>query len=87
MIAMALALSASLAYGVSDFLGGRRSRSTPLLSVLVVSQVAALAVIAGVVLAAGEGAPTRDTLLLGVLAGVFEVVGVAALYRGLAAGT
>jgi hypothetical protein len=38
MLAIALALGSSLAWGVSDFLGGVKSRAVPLLAVLVVSQ-------------------------------------------------
>lgn len=38
MLAISLALGASLVYGVSDFIGGLKSRSIPLLSVLPVSQ-------------------------------------------------
>lgn len=87
MVAIALALTASLAYGTSDFLGGRKSRALPLLSVLVVSQVTALVAIAAVVLATGEASLAGDVLLYGSLAGIWEAVGVAALYRGLAVGT
>ena len=86
MAAIALALGSSLVYGVSDFLGGLKSRSLPLLSVLLVSQGSALAVLAVVVLAAGEGAPVGRYLLYGVLAGLAEAVAIAAFYRGLAVG-
>lgn len=86
MLAIALALAASLAYGVSDFLGGRKSRSVPLLGVLLVSQAAALVLACGVVLAFGGAPPGGDFLLYAALAGLCETVGVAALYRGLAVG-
>jgi drug/metabolite transporter (DMT)-like permease len=86
MLAVGLALAANLAYGVSDFLGGLKSRSLPLLSVLLVSQGTALVIIFIVVLVSGESPPS-DHLLYGVLAGLGEALGVAALYRGLAIGT
>ena len=86
MLAVGLALAANLAYGVSDFLGGLRSRSLPLLSVLLVSQGTALVVILIVVIVSGES-PPADHLQYGVLAGLGEALGVAALYRGLAIGT
>jgi uncharacterized membrane protein len=86
LLAIALALAANLAYGVSDFLGGLKSRSLPLLSVLLVPQGAALAIIAAVVVVGGTSPPV-DHLHYGVLAGVGEAIGVAALYRGLAIGT
>lgn len=86
MAAVALALGASLVYGVSDFLGGLKSRSTPLLTVLLVSQGSALALLAGYVLARGEGVPDGEFLAYAAIAGVAEAIGIAALYRGLAVG-
>ena len=86
MLAVALALGSSLAWGVSDFLGGLKSRSVPLLAVLLISQGTALGVLAVVVIALGEEPPGGSFLLYAVLAGVAETVGVAALYRGLATG-
>ena len=86
MLAIGLALAANLGYGVSDFLGGLKSRTLPLLSVLLVSQASALVIVALVVAVSGDAPPT-DYLLYGALAGLSEALGVAALYRGLAGGT
>jgi drug/metabolite transporter (DMT)-like permease len=86
VLAIGLALGSSLVYGVSDFLGGLKSRSLPLLSVLLVSQGAALALLAGNVVVRGEGPPGGELLLYGMIAGLCEAVGVAAFYRGLAVG-
>jgi drug/metabolite transporter (DMT)-like permease len=86
VLAISLALGSSLVYGVSDFLGGLKSRSLPLLSVLLVSQGAALVLLAANVIIRGEGPPGGDFLLYGVLAGVCEAVAIAAFYRGLAVG-
>jgi drug/metabolite transporter (DMT)-like permease len=86
VLAIALALGSSLTYGVSDFLGGLKSRSLPLLSVLLVSQGSALVLLAANVLVRGEGPPGDTFLLYGALAGLCEAVGVAAFYRGLAGG-
>jgi drug/metabolite transporter (DMT)-like permease len=86
VLAIALALASSLVYGVSDFLGGSKSRSLPLLSVLLVSQASALALLTAIVIARGEGPPGGTFLVLAVVAGLSEAVGVAALYRGLAVG-
>jgi uncharacterized membrane protein len=87
MLAVLLATGASLVYGVSDFLGGLKSRSLPLLSVLLVSQGSALVLLAAVVIASGEGPPDGRYIVYGAIAGLAEAVGVAALYRGLAVGT
>jgi drug/metabolite transporter (DMT)-like permease len=86
VLAIALALGSSLTYGVSDFLGGLKSRSLPLLSVLLVSQGSALVLLAANVIARWEGPPGETFLLYGALAGLCEAVGVAAFYRGLAVG-
>jgi drug/metabolite transporter (DMT)-like permease len=86
MIAVSLALGSSLVYGFSDFLGGLKSRSLPLLSVLLVSQGSALLVLMVVVVVSGQGAPEGKYLLYAALAGLSEAVGVAALYRGLSVG-
>jgi drug/metabolite transporter (DMT)-like permease len=86
MLAIILALGSSLAWGVSDFLGGLKSRSFPLFLVLLISQGAALLVLAVIVLALGEPPPGGEFLLFAALAGISETIGVAALYRGLAVG-
>jgi drug/metabolite transporter (DMT)-like permease len=86
MLAIALALGSSLAWGVSDFLGGLKSRSVPLLGVLFVSQGTALILLSLAVVSYGGGPPSGTFLLYAALAGVAEALGVAALYRGLAVG-
>jgi drug/metabolite transporter (DMT)-like permease len=86
VLPIALALGSSLVYGVSDFLGGLKSRSLPLLSVLLVSQASALLLLATYVVVRGEGPPDGTFLLYGGIAGLCEAVGVAAFYRGLAGG-
>jgi drug/metabolite transporter (DMT)-like permease len=84
--AILLALGAALGWGVSDFLGGLKSRSSSLLSVLLVSQVTALSVLAFIVIARGLPAPDGRFLVYAAMAGAGEVVGIAALYWGLAVG-
>jgi hypothetical protein len=64
---------------VSDFLGSLKSRSTPLPSVLLISQGAALLMLVVIVAASGEGPPEGEFLLNAALAGLAEAVGVAAL--------
>lgn len=81
-----LALAASVAYGLSDFLGGRSSRRVRLLSVLAVSQGAALLLLAAFVVWEGNGPPECSFVRAALLAGLCEVVAVAALYRGFAVG-
>ncbi len=86
MLAMLLALGASLSWGSSDFLGGLKSRSLPLLTVLLASQAVSLLMLAGIVAVAGQAPPGPGYLLAAAVAGMGETVGVAALYRGLGTG-
>lgn len=87
MLAILLALGAALGWGASDFLGGLRTRSVPLLSVLLVSQATALVVVAVPVTMSFVGPPDGRSLLWAAAAGAGEVVAIAALYRGLSVGT
>jgi drug/metabolite transporter (DMT)-like permease len=82
----ALALGASLSWGLGDFLAGLSSRRQKLLAVLLVSQGAGLASILTLVALRGEGPPGAKYALYAALAGLAGTVGIAALYGGLAAG-
>jgi drug/metabolite transporter (DMT)-like permease len=86
VLAVALALGSSLAWGISDFLGGLKSRSVALLTVLLVSQGTALILASVLVISRGEAPPGGAFLVYAALAGLSETLGVAALYRGLAVG-
>jgi drug/metabolite transporter (DMT)-like permease len=86
MLALALALGASVAWGGSDFVAGLASRRMPLLAVLVGSQVAGLVLLLGLLAVTGEARPPGGAVLAAALAGVAELVGFAALYKGLAMG-
>lgn len=87
MLGPLLALTASLSWGIGDFLAGLASRRLPLLTVLVVSQAAGLATIGAVLLVRAEGPPGARYLAYAALAGVAGAIGLAALYRGLAVGS
>jgi drug/metabolite transporter (DMT)-like permease len=86
VLAVALGLGASLAWGVADFLGGVKSRTLELLTVLLVSQGLALLILALAVAARGEAPPGAESLAYAAAAGVAGVGGLAAFYRGLAVG-
>ena len=87
MIAIPLALAASLLYGLSDFLGGVKSRSLPQLSVLLISQATTLVVLVVAVVVLAPAPPSGSHLVYAVTGGLLEAVGVAAMYRGLAVGS
>ena len=84
-MAVALALIASLCWGVADFMGGSLSRRHPLVVVVLVSQAVGLA---GVVVAAAVRSGGYDTgaALPGVLAGLAGVVAVSSFYRSMTLG-
>ncbi|TMM19273.1 MAG: hypothetical protein E6F96_03870 [Actinobacteria bacterium] len=86
MLAVVLALGASAAWGSADFIAGVGCRRVTLLTVLLVSQAAGLALLAPVLAASSEAPPPASTLALGALAGLFNALALAALYRGLARG-
>ncbi len=86
MLALVLALGASLCWGVSDFVGGLQSRRRHVLVVLLISQAASLAGLI-VVLAARAQAPADVARLLpAVAAGLAGVAALTAFYRALAIG-
>jgi drug/metabolite transporter (DMT)-like permease len=86
LIAIALALGASLSWGLGDFLGGLKSRTLHVLTVLVVSQVAGMAAALTWVAASDDGVPGWPSILLGIGAGASGCLGIASLYRGMAIG-
>jgi drug/metabolite transporter (DMT)-like permease len=81
----AFALTASLAWGVGDFLGGVKSRTLPAVTVMAVSQTFGLAAVAIAVAVRGSG-PSGPEVAWAALAAVFGTIGLAAFYRGMAAG-
>jgi drug/metabolite transporter (DMT)-like permease len=81
MLAIALALGASFCYGVSNFLGPQLVRRYQLVAVLVLSQVAALAVcVLYVGLEGGRALPSNDALIA-LLAGAGNAGGLIGFYK------
>src|SRR5262245_42915780 len=87
MAAVALGVAAALCWGCADFLGGIRTRRLTLATVLLVSQLTGLLAITIVVALVRPEAPGAGDLVPAVLAGLSQLVGIAALYRALAIGT
>jgi drug/metabolite transporter (DMT)-like permease len=86
MAAVGLAFLSSVSWGLADFVGGLKSRTLPLLNVLVASQVTGLVLIASFVAIRGEAAPGGDFAVFAALSGLAGVVGLTAFYRALAVG-
>jgi len=85
MVAL-LALCGALSWGVGDFLGGLASRRIAVLTVLAVSQAIGLVGVALWVWAAEDPFPGLIELAPAAGAGVAGLIGLGALYRGLAVG-
>jgi drug/metabolite transporter (DMT)-like permease len=85
-LAALLALGGAVCWGVGDFLGGIASRRMAVIAVLAVSQAIGLAGVLAWALAAGEVFPGFSELLPASAAGFAGLLGLAALYRGLAIG-
>jgi drug/metabolite transporter (DMT)-like permease len=86
LLAAALALGASVAWGIADFLGGLKSRVVPLLVVLLLAQPVGFVGVGLLVALAGNAPPGRS-VLWAVPAAVFGTIGIAAFYRGMAVGS
>jgi drug/metabolite transporter (DMT)-like permease len=82
-----LALSASLAWGVSDFLGGTATRRLPVYVVIAASQALALAVLLPVAVLLGGFRHDTGYLPWALAAGAAGMVALGAFYRALAIGT
>ncbi|MCI3221696.1 DMT family transporter [Streptomyces sp. NP-1717] len=80
------ALATALLWGLADFGGGLLTRRTPALTVVVVSQSIAVAVLGVVVVATGAWTATGPQLWYAVAAGVVGPVAMLAFYKALALG-
>jgi drug/metabolite transporter (DMT)-like permease len=87
LLGIALGLTSSLCWGVSDFLGGISARRLPLLFVMVASQAVGLAAVIVIVVARGTGPPELVKLLPAMGGGLAGVVALTGFYRALAIGT
>ena len=85
-MAALLALGGALSWGVGDFVGGLAARRVAVLTVLALSQAIGLAGMVLWVSLARDPFPGVPELLPAAFAGVAGVIGLGALYRGLAVG-
>ncbi|WP_225827648.1 EamA family transporter [Streptomyces naphthomycinicus] len=80
------ALTTSLLWGLADFGGGLLTRRTPALTVVVVSQSIAAAVLGAIVLATGGWSEAGPRLWFAVAAGLVGPVALLCFYKALALG-
>jgi len=87
MVAIAFALGSSALWGLSDYIGGVKSRSFPVPVVLGAMYLSSLTFMALFVGARGEGPPDAAGVSAALGAGLVGIAGLSALYRALAIGT
>jgi drug/metabolite transporter (DMT)-like permease len=85
-VAALFALSGALLWGLGDFFGGLASRRIAVLAVLAISQAVGLTGVLVWILLASDPFPGAADLLPAGAAGAAGVIGLGALYRGLAIG-
>ncbi|MED7930125.1 DMT family transporter [Nonomuraea sp. LP-02] len=85
MTAVILATACAVVYGTADFFGGLATRRTQVLAVVVLSQLAGLALIL-VLVPVLPGTAGGPALLWGLAAGLSGAAGLALFYRALATG-
>ena len=81
-----LGLASAVSWGGGDFCGGLAARRMPVRWVLTISASAGLLLLLGLALGTSEPFPSFGSIGWGLAAGVFGTLGLAMLYRGLAAG-
>ncbi len=86
MIAILLALAASVSWGVADFGAGIASRRLPVPLVIAATQVVGLAFVAVVVAIVRPAPPSWGQFAWGALTGVIGLFGLSAFYRALEVG-
>jgi drug/metabolite transporter (DMT)-like permease len=86
VIAIALALGASVTWGFADFGAGVGARRLPVFVVAATMQLAGLVSVGVVLLVTRDAPPSWRQVAWAVFAGAVSVVGIAAFYRGLAVG-
>lgn len=87
MAAVALALCASLSWGLADFAAGLQSRRVGVLTVLSWVEGTGLLVVLALVVATGEPLPDGRTALYALVAGAAGVTALGLFYRALSVGT
>jgi drug/metabolite transporter (DMT)-like permease len=85
-LAITCGLCSALAWGAGDFAGGFASRRGNALTVVLFSQLIGGILLCGLAAAFARSIPPTGHLLSGGLAGIFGVLGLIGLYKGLAQG-
>jgi drug/metabolite transporter (DMT)-like permease len=84
--ALVFGLASALSWGAGDFCGGLATRRASVLAVLAIAEASGLVLLVALALLFGEAPPTGVQLGWSVAAGVAGMIGLGALYQGLAVG-
>ena len=79
-------LVSAASWGAGDFSGGFATKSSSVAGVLLVGNVVSVVLLSGCALWFGSSAPNLYSIAAGAMAGVTGLIGLAALYKGLANG-
>ena len=85
MLAISLALGASIGYGLTDFLGGLAARKIPVLFLGAISQPLGLVFLL-IMLPLSDGVFSQQALVWGVISGVGGAIAYVMLFQSLAIG-
>jgi len=85
-LAVTCGLGSAVTWGAGDFTGGFASRKGNILGIILISQFVGGVILASIALLISETIPPFESILYGGLAGIFGILGLIALYKGLALG-
>lgn len=85
-LAIACGLSSAIVWGAGDFAGGFASRRSSALTVILFSQLIGGSLLLIIAAVFSQGAPPIRHLVSAAMAGLFGVLGLIGLYKGLASG-
>jgi drug/metabolite transporter (DMT)-like permease len=87
VLGIGLGLCSSLAWGVSDFIAGTRSRRIGVLRVILISQTLGFLIVAVITAARGVGPPSLATLLPAIGGSLAGTAALGSFYRAMAIGS
>ncbi len=82
--AILFGLMSATSWGAGDFSGGIATKRNPVFNVIIISQAVGLSLLIILAFLYSEPFPSFNDIIWGGLAGIFGVIGLMALYRGLA---
>jgi drug/metabolite transporter (DMT)-like permease len=84
ILAVTYGLASASFWGTSDFSGGFVTKTNSVFGVLLVANISGIVLLTICALWVGSPVPDRSSIILGALAGIGGLIGLAAFYKGLA---